>query len=258
MAARSMLKLFAFSTHSFNAPGEALALIDALTAGLFAATHFGRAEPVRQPLAGTGRSEAIALLKGQHGAKSGSIFLAGSKPKMMFSVDWREGQTCMWYAEFDAKLADKPVNCAAFSDALAAIFSRFPAQFAAAAPSGDWDARHWLVEEFDDGGESSTKVGLDLEGHLPGIFWWTLFGREACEFFGRERLMSAPVAQASDLGANGGVALLADRCPQGLEGGRLSAAETAVRQFLGSAYFFDRQHRRRKGLVIPGLTQAAP
>ena len=258
MAIRSMLKMFAFSTHPFDASGEAEALVDSLMGGLFSATRFGRAEPVRQPLKGEGRAEAIALLRGPEGAQSGSVFLAGSKPAMTFTIDWRRGQSSVWYAEIDNKTAEGPAQCATLGAAFSALFSRFPAQFAAVAPSADWDARHWLLEEFEDGGEARTKAGLDLNGHLPGIFWWTLFGRQACEFFGRETLMSAPVAQAEDLGAAGGIALRADVCPQGLAGGRLSAAEAAVRQFLGSDYFFDIQYPRRKGLVIPGLTQAGP
>lgn len=251
-----MLKLFAFSTHSFHTPGESDALIDALMSGLFTASRFSRAEPVRQPLAGDGRAEAIALLTGADGAKSGSVFLAGSKPVMTFTVDWRKDQTCMWCAEFDAKLADTPAHCATLSKALAALFSRFPAQFAAVAPSADWDARHWLVEEFDDGGESTTKVGLDLNGHLPGIFWWTLFGREACAFFGRKTLLSAPVAEVIDLGTAGGVALRADPCPQRLAGGALSPTELVLRDLLGQDYFFDIQKPQRKGLKIPGVTPA--
>ena len=257
MAIRSMLKMFAFSTHTFDAPVEAEDLVDLMMGGLFAATRFGRAEPVRQPLKGEGRTEAIALLRGSKDAQSGAVFLAGIKPEMTFTFDWRRGQSSVWYAEFDAKLVKGPTHCATLCAELSALFTRFPAQFAAVAPSADWDARHWLLEMFDDGGESKTKTGLNLNGHLPGIFWWTLFGRQACEFFGRETLLAAPVAQVNDLGAAGGVALRADVCPQGLADGRLSAAEAAVRQLLGSDYFFDIQHPHRKGLVIPGLTQAA-
>jgi len=256
MATRSMLKLFAFSTHAFDAPAEAEALIDALMGGLFAATRFGRNEPVRRSLAGAGRAEAIALLKGADGAKSGSVFLAGSKPAMTFTVDWRQGQTCIWYAEFDAKLAEKPSDCANLSAALAALFSRFPAQFAAVAPSADWDARHWIVEKFADGGESTTKVGLDLDGHFPGIFWWTLFGNEACAFFGREKLLSAPVAQTDNLGATGGVVLRADVCPQRIATGAPSPAESALREMLGQEYFFDINEPQCKGCGVPGVTQA--
>ncbi len=258
MAARSVLKLFAFSTHAFSAPGEAEASVDALTDGLFAATRFGRAEPVRQSLAGSGRAEATALLRGAPGAASGTVLLAGSKPAMTFAVEWRRDQMSMWFAEFDAKLAAGPPQCASLSAALARLFARFPAQFAAVAPSADWDARHWLVEEFDDGGESLTKVGLDLNGQLPGVFWWTLFGREACDFFGRETLLSAPVAQADDLGAAGGVALRADTCPQHLVGGQLSNTESALREFLGRDYFFDIRQPQHRGIGIPGLTAPSP
>jgi hypothetical protein len=255
MALRSLLKMFAFSTHAFDAPGEAEALVDLLMGGLFAATRFGRAEPVREPLEGEGRAKAIALLRGPDGGQSGSVFLGGSKPAMTFTFDWRRGQSSVWYAQFDAATAGSPARCATLTAALSALFARFPAQFAGVAPSADWDARHWLREEFDDGGESITKAGLDLNGHLPGIFWWTLFGRQACEFFGRELLLSAPVAQAEDLGTIGGVALRADVCPQSHANGRLSEAEAAVRQWLGSDYFFDIQHPQRKGLAIPGVTK---
>ncbi len=256
MAIRCPLKMFAFSTHRFDAPGEAEALVDVLMHGVFAATRFGHAEPVRKPLKGGGRAEAIAMLKGGDGAASGSVFFAGSKPTMMFSFDWRHGQRSIWYAEFDAALASGPAQCAALSTALSALFTRFPAQFAAVAPTADWDARHWLVEEFDDGGESTTKVGLDLDGWLPGIFWWTLFGRQACEFFGRATLLSAPVAQVTDLGATGGIALQADVCPQNLANGQLSPAEMAVRNLLGRDYFFDIQNLHRKSQPIFGVTQA--
>lgn len=257
MAIQSLLKLFSFSSHPFDTPGEAEALVDALMGGLFAATRFGSAEPVRRSLKGDGRTAAIALLKGAKGASSGSVYLSGSKPPMTFSIEWRRGQSCLWYAEFDAKLADDASHCTTLSDALASFFGRFPAQFAAVAPSADWDARHWLIEEFDDGGESRTKVGLDLQGHLPGVFWWTLFGREASEFFGRETLLAAPVAQALDLGASSGVALRAEVCPQRVAGGRLSAAEAAVREMLGDEYFFDIRDPDRCCTAIPGVSQPA-
>lgn len=206
-------------------------------------------------VAGAGRAEAIAQLKGADSTSSGSVFLAGSKPSMTFTIDWRRGRSCQWYAELDAKLAGKSAHCAALSDAVAAFFARFPAQFAAVAPSADWDARHWLVEEFEDGGESRTKVGLDLNGHLPGIFWWTLFGRDACAFFGRETLLAAPAAQALDLGAVGGVALRSDLCPQRIAGGRHSAAEASLREFLGRDYFFDIRNPRRRCTGLPGVSQ---
>jgi hypothetical protein len=222
--------------------------------GPFGATRYAWAEPVRIPLASGGRAGAIAMLRGADGANSGSVFLAGSKPRMTIAIEWRRGQSCHWFFDLDAKLALNTSQCDGLSAALAVLFTRFPAQFALLAPSGELQARHWLTEAFEDGGESHTKVGLDLPGHLPGVYWWTLFGREAAAFFGKDLLLAAPVAQAFDLGERGGVALRVSDCPHHAEAGQTSTAESAVRELLGAEYFFDIRDPNRHCSVIPGLT----
>jgi hypothetical protein len=254
MHRRPALQLVAFSKHTFDAPGEAEALIEQLMRVPFGATRFGAAEPARTPLTGAGRSAAASALRGVEGANYGTIVLAGTKPRMTVLVDWRRDRTSTWHAELDVSMASNPSRREVLVDALADLFTRFPARFAALAPAHCWRARHWHVETFDDGGETHTKVGLDLEGQLPGVFWWTLLGREATSHFGRDALLAAPAAQVLDLGEAGGVVLRAAPCPPEGSDVHLSAAEAALRDHLGSEYFFGIRAPTRRRAVIPGLT----
>lgn len=254
MTQKTPLKLFAFSEHRFDAPGEAEALVDTLMGAPFGATRHGTAEPVRTPLAGKGRAAAVSALRGAQGTRGGAVFLAGTQPRLTAMMAWRHGQTCTWYAEFDPGMASNTAQCNRLVEALADLFKRFPARYAALAPGHCWKARHWLIEEFEDGGEAHTKMGLDLAGHLPGVFWWTLFGREATAFFGRDVLLALPVVQTIDLGAQAGVVLRTDACPDQYSDGGLSAAELAARDLLGAQYFFDIRDTQRTCAIIPGLT----
>lgn len=106
--------------------------------------------------------------------------------------------------EFEARLAGNTMKCDVLVEALAASLVRFPARYAALAPAQSWRTRDWRVEEFEDGGAAHTQMGLDLAGHLPGVSWWALFGREVAAHLGRDLLLALPVAQTIDLGVQAG------------------------------------------------------
>jgi hypothetical protein len=251
MAKRTLLKLFAFSDFKFAREDEANALVRELAGAPFGLTRFGRAEPLRDTLEADGAARAAKLLYGN--GQFGAVMLGGKQPHSIFDIGWRNGMCKLWYAEFDARVADCAPHCMELAKTLERFFKAFPARYAAAAAAEVWKARHWLVRAQADGGENVKKVGLDLEHQLPGVYWWTLFGPDATRFFGRERLLALPCDAVTDLGA-AGVACRADPCPQAHALGRPSPNEARLRDAIGAEYFFDITAPRRRGSGIPGVT----
>lgn len=233
-----MLKLFAFSRHGFASVDEARALVDFWRATPEPPQRFAWAEPVRQKLDGL-EEEAARLL-----ANEQVLFLARGKPASTWMFVWNDaGGAAQWYAEFAEAAAPTP-------DTWAAFFARFPVVWAGVAPQAHWKARHWHVEESDDGGEVESKVGLDAGAALPGLFWLTAFGGPATEHFGRARLLALPVQRSFDLGPSG-VLLQTDAAPP--PGPTPGTRESVVLDALGREHFFDIAAPHRPHTPIPRL-----
>ena len=81
-------------------------------------------------------------------------------------------------------------------------------------------------------------VGLDLRKHIPGLYWITLFGKIYVDWFGKEKMKTAPAYKVFELPNDAiGYQLYEDPAQYQEE----ESQETArrVKQYLGEKAFFD-------------------
>jgi hypothetical protein len=251
------LKIFAFSRYRFDTREKALALIEWLAEGPFAPELFDAAEPVRRKLARSEWPQAADMLSGAPAHRGGTLFLQSKKPRATFVFAWFPAGTAEWYAEIDGALLARAGGRDKIVEFLAGLFGAFPVVFAGVSAEEDWNARHWVTEEDEDGGETTTKHGLDLRGCLPGVYWMTVFGTELVEHFGAARLRATSAAQAMDLGA-GGMALVLETDPVAAKQRALTAEEDRLREAIGDEYFFDLTRRDRRCTPVPGVSDSPP
>lgn len=88
-------------------------------------------------------------------------------------------------------------------------------------------------------------VGLDLTKHIPGLYWRTLLGRTYADWFGPDKIMTAPTYLTTML-PDGAVCLqLYERPELFTEPSSLEVVE-AVKRHLGEDAFFDIRDIERK------------
>jgi hypothetical protein len=90
-------------------------------------------------------------------------------------------------------------------------------------------------------------MGGDASRHLPGLYWLNFFGKPYCDLMGRERLLSAPVAEVLEMG-DGILLRLADD-PRKWSSLEYKAAERRVLEHIGSQYFFLKDQPNRKTIA---------
>ena len=106
----------------------------------------------------------------------------------------------------------------------------------------------------------SNAVGINLRKHLPGIYWANFFGPRYIEFFGEDRLMSAPAHEVRWLG-DAGILLLVSESPFDYGKPDVKEAEQAVVEHLGpDAFFFksDPDDKTYRQPDLSDLPQFAP
>ncbi len=104
----------------------------------------------------------------------------------------------------------------------------------------DWDAKNYFgVPTEVTGGRLASTGGTRLEDGLPGIHWANLFGPLYVDFFGREKLRTAPAHYKEEL-PDGGILLLT--APNPLDYGRqeVRALEERTIDHLGRQAFFEK------------------
>lgn len=97
---------------------------------------------------------------------------------------------------------------------------------------GEWNQKNVSRE----GGGILVK-GLDISRYLPGLYWLNFFGEPYCELIGKDCLLTAPAAEASEIGT--GVMLYLSVSPESWDTAEYRATEAAVLAHLGAQYFFD-------------------
>jgi hypothetical protein len=251
-----MLKLYALSRYEFDTPEKAHALLELLAEAPVPPQTFGSSEPAREKLVRDSWPEAARMLCSTPQRSGGTIFFQSKKPRSTIMIQWSSGSVSEWYWELDDAVLARAGGAAAVADFMGRLFREFPAVFAGVSPEEEWHAKHWLVEKLEYG-RMEQRVGFDLQGCLPGVYWMTVFGKELVEHFGAARLRATPVAQAMDLGA-GGMALVLETGPAAAKQRALAAEEDRLREAIGDEYFFDITRRDRRCTPVPGLSDAPP
>lgn len=252
-ATGSMLKMFAFSRHRFDTTAKATALLDLLESSPYPPAAFNTAEPIRQKLTKETRSKAADLLSGAPQHRAGTLFLSSSRPRATWMFRWVTGATNRWYAEIATHEVSRPGGREEVVQFLLALFREFPVVFAGVAADSEWDAKHWITKEDENGDSETSKLGLELGPCLPGVYWMTVFGDQLTSHFGRKKLLASD-SGAVDLGKPG-VAIVSSADPV-KDQPKLHADEQRILESLGKTYFFDIAAPSRPCAGIPGVTNS--
>jgi hypothetical protein len=91
-----------------------------------------------------------------------------------------------------------------------------------------------------DDGRIGGMAALDLPNGLPGLPWAACYGKPYTGFFGKEKLLSLPVAEAREVGPDTAFCQLTDRLLDCVtDTARLDERRRAVYEVLGRDAFFD-------------------
>jgi hypothetical protein len=91
-------------------------------------------------------------------------------------------------------------------------------------------------------GKLIATASYPIIGCLPGVYWTNIFGAPYINWFGYERIVSAPGYSIKEFG-NGAVMILAGKSP--LHYSTYQAVEEGIRKHLGEQAFFDIENPTR-------------
>lgn len=103
------------------------------------------------------------------------------------------------------------------------------------------------------GAVAENAVGIKLRRYLPGLYWANFFGPRYIEFFGEERLLSAPAHETKWLGESG-ILLLVSESLFEYDDPEVKATEQAVIEHLGPEAFFSKSDPEGKEYRAPDLS----
>ena len=118
------------------------------------------------------------------------------------------------------------------------MYEALPPAHGYAAMQRDYEAKNRLDYAKDENTTVQKWVGRDLRQCLRGVYWANWFGPDYVNYFGAERLESAPCYRRERL-ADGGFLLLTARSPLDYEVAESKEAERRLRDHLGEDAFFD-------------------
>jgi len=179
----------------------------------------------------------------------GSAELRGSNDSLILVVGidqyvfWPIGDIWIWANDVTFQL------CRARVDGMDAVaWSRRVLEQLCAALSPPHAYAH-MLEEFDaknishEGG-GTRAVGGDVSKALRGLYWLNFFGRPYRDLIGRERLLSAPGHEVTEI--DDGVLLSLHENPRAWDNPEYRATERRVLEHLGPQYFFSKEEPNRK------------
>ena len=98
---------------------------------------------------------------------------------------------------------------------------------------------------------------MHIEKYLPDLFWINVFGRPYIDMFGRERIMSAPVAQVHELTKGISIRLTKELEDNVASWRHFKLSRDSCKSYLGSCAFFDPSAPPRHSYRIPNFVLKA-
>ncbi len=246
--------------YRFDSGEKAESLLSFLSgeANVFAPVRYDDYEPARKIYDPQDTREPIALLSGAPAHRDGGIALKGAKYKSLVTIGWgTDGHGGMTFS-LDQAFFTKKDRTAELMALLTSLCDRYPFIYGYGASIEDWEATHRRRIESPDGIVTDIKIQTDYERCLPQVSWLTLFGASLVNHFGRDVLLSLPVAQTFELGNESIGILLTSASPFASSQDERFALATKVMSRLGNQYFFDSNDVARECAPIPGITPGGP
>lgn len=220
--------------------------LESLVAFLCAQTVFrperwGPVEPVRRAFT----PDDLSDMQENWNRLCGLMF-KGRKPKFWIDTLWlpqckRPGWFSMGVEEKFFKSSD---NVRAFLEFATGVYQWGDMVYGFACHRQDYERKNVLPRPTMVGGREVSVGGTDITRCLPGIYWANFFGRTCVEWFGEERIRSAPCHALEDLPDGGALILTADT-PAAYGERRVQQIEARLRDHLGANAFFDKRRPTR-------------
>lgn len=246
-----------------EAAERVLTSLGRISQGLFQPELFGDEEPPRNRFDPNNIHDPIRLIS----HPSGILYLRRSKPiKWRGTIEnlwppliWRERQGektvqlssipdspfategCFW---FDATALDRQ-NPAFFVDFLEQLFIIMEGDFAFLTMEQDYKRRNQVVDHSLDGSTITRYEGDELARCLPGVYWANIFGKTYVDWFGAEKLETAPSYETKKL-KNESFLILCAPDPRHFQNSGYESRVSNVVNHLGRRAFFDISNRYAK------------
>jgi hypothetical protein len=202
--------------------------------------RYNNADPVRYPYSPAAINEVIDKWSREN---IGMILKRVSAPK--YELDFTGQRRKLLVKNeltiyLDSALFRQPQSTEISLAFLNAIYDALRPSYGYGVHRKDYLAKNMKIT-YPEGGNVSrveTWVGRDLSKCLRGIYWANWFGPVYVDFFGRERLETAPCVRRERL-CDGGYLILTAATPMEYESSQAREMEQALREHLGADAFFD-------------------
>lgn len=245
-----MFKATFFSRHQFNTDDEASDLLRLINEyGALVPTHFEERYKRVDHLPfyrSNNLTQPIKLLK------AGSLYLKNSFYEATFG--WQRKFPARWDIKLYDAFFEESGRLLMLVDFVTSLCRRFPVLFGGVAPEEDWEAKHWLTETGDNGGQIKRCYGAYMVRSLPGIYWLTIFGTQLVSHFGHETIKGLEMIHSCiDLGTNGLEIMMRENPTEDTLVRRMEHDYQVV-EALGKEYFFDIEDLSMPCRPIKGIT----
>lgn len=242
--------------------GEALAHL-LYSYEIFRPVRWGPSEPVRRPFTPEVFPQIAQLWDKHHGL----MFKRPQKPKFGIDSWWftnlPHAPAAQLWGSVEERFFKKEENIQAFLALTKDLFAWGNMLYGYACHRADYEAKngYQAVEDWG-GGVKMLAEGAwatNLYECLPGIYWANFFGKLFVDWFGRERMLSAPCYHCEEL-SGGGILLLTAPSPLDYDKPEVKELERALRKHLGEDAFFTREDPERpcKTPPFPKREKGAP
>jgi len=214
----------------------------------FRPLRWGFSEPVRRRFAPEALPEMEKLWDRLHGL----MFTRPKKPRYWMDSMWTthnlHGPASGLWGGIEAHFFKRQENIEAFLAFARDIFEWGEMLHGFACHQLDYKVknRYQRIEDWGGGMKMLAEGawGTDLYKCLPGVYWANFFSGLFVEWFGRERVRSAPCYRQEEL-PNGGILILTASSPLGYDKSEVKELERALVAHLGPEIFFDRSDPER-------------
>jgi len=213
----------------------------------FRPDRWGPSEPVRRPF----RLEALPEMEKVWSKTHSIMFKRAEKPKFWLDNRWfthlPHAPSDKFFGGVEDKFFKSTENVRAFLDFTKELFAWGDMLHGYACHRMEYEAKNVRDEEVWLGTRrmvSKRALGINLYECLPGIYWANFFSKFYVDWFGEERIRSAPCYAQEEL-AGGGVLLLTAASPLDYEKPEVRELQQALIKHLGEDAFFSLAHPDR-------------
>lgn len=171
------------------------------------------------------------------------------KPEFWMLLEWWPWPDCKrlpgrFSMGIEEEFFKSPDGVRAFLEFATGVYRWGDMAYGLACHRQDYERKNVLPKPTMIDGKRISVGGTYITRCLPGIYWANFFGRTCVEWFGEEKVRSAPCHALEEL-PDGGVLILTADTPAAYGERRAQQVEARLRDHLGADAFFDKKRPAR-------------